>query len=163
MLSGCTLGNAQAITTTANKFWSWHFHIGCFLEHYTGQQQLHLCEFDFIIKKAKHRVAFRFFQDNHHGNLCCIELCSLSTNMLTIFLPSRAARTEGCWAGLWVGVVAMVCMLIQNVGKTMSTLTKNTGCVPCATHYSMLKMNTTLFLVALCTVILEPDMQVFFN
>ena len=27
----------------------------------------------------------------------------------------------------------------------------------------MLKMNTTLFLIALCTVILEPDMQVFFN
>ena len=27
----------------------------------------------------------------------------------------------------------------------------------------MLKMNTTLFLIALCTVILEPGMQVFFN
>ena len=27
----------------------------------------------------------------------------------------------------------------------------------------MLKMNTTLFFIALCTVILKPDMQVFFN
>ena len=27
----------------------------------------------------------------------------------------------------------------------------------------MLKINTTLFLIALCTVILEPDMQLFFT
>ena len=32
MLSGCTLINDQAITATADK--SWHFHLGCFFEHY---------------------------------------------------------------------------------------------------------------------------------
>ena len=31
MLSGCTLSNDQAITATADE--SWHFHLGCFLEH----------------------------------------------------------------------------------------------------------------------------------
>ena len=56
--------------------------------------------------------------------------------------PYRAA------AGL--GVVAMVCMLIQGVGKTMSTLTEKTGCVWCASHHSMLPS-------------VQPDMPVFFN
>ena len=51
----------------------------------------------------------------------------------------------------------MVCVLIQGVGKTVSTLTG------VHLHHSMLKMNTTLFLIALCTVILQPDMQVFCN
>ena len=68
MLSGCTLSDGQAIAATADK--SWHFHLGCFLEHYTGQQQL-LRSFDVssIIEKAKHWVAFRFFQDNNHSSL----------------------------------------------------------------------------------------------
>ena len=50
MLSGCTLSDDQAITATTNK--SWHFHLGGFIEHYTGQQQL-LRSFDigFIIER----------------------------------------------------------------------------------------------------------------
>ena len=42
-------------------------------------------------------------------------------------------------------------------------MTEKAGCVYCASHHSMLKMNTTAFLIALFTVILEPDMQVFFS
>ena len=57
----------------------------------------------------------------------------------------------------------MVCGVIQGGVKTMFTLTEKTGCVWCASHHSMLKMNTTSFLIALFTVILEPDMQVFFS
>ena len=84
MLSGCTLSDDQAITATINK--SLHLHLGCFVEHYTGQQQL-LRSFDIglIIEKAKHWVAFKVFQDNSHSSIF-VELCSLSTNTLTIFL-----------------------------------------------------------------------------
>ena len=38
MLSGYTSSDDQAITATVNK--SWHFHLGCFAEHCTRQQQL---------------------------------------------------------------------------------------------------------------------------
>ena len=58
---------------------------------------------------------------------CCIGLYSLSTNVLIMFLPSSATRTGGSYAGL--GLVAMVCVLIQGAEKRMSTLTKKTGCV----------------------------------
>jgi len=77
--------------------------------------------------------------------------------MLTIFLLSSATRT---------GVVAMVCVLIQGVGKTMSTLTeKDRLCLVCKSsqHVEDEVRNTILFLIALCTVILEPDMQVSFS
>ena len=68
MLSGCTLSIHQAITAKTNK--SWHFHLGCFVEHYTGQQQL-LRSFDIglMIEKAKLWVAFKYFQDNSHSSL----------------------------------------------------------------------------------------------
>ena len=42
----------------------------------------------------------------------------------------------------------MVCVLIQAHGRTMSTLTNKTSCVQCASHHSMLKMNTTICLIA---------------
>ena len=45
----------------------------------------------------------------------------------------------------------------------MSTLTGKTGCVYCASQHSMLKMTIPLFFIALCTIILEPDMQVCFR
>jgi len=63
-------------------------------------------------------------------------------------------------------VVAMVCVLIQGVGKTMSTLTeKDRLCLVCKSsqHVEDEVRNTILFLIALCTVILEPDMQVSFS
>ncbi len=60
----------------------------------------------------------------------------------------------------------MVCVLIQGVGKTMSTLTeKDRLCLVCKSsqHVEDEVRNTILFLIALCTVILEPDMQVSFS
>ena len=36
MICGCTLSDDQAITATTNE--SWHFHLVCFLEHYTGHR-----------------------------------------------------------------------------------------------------------------------------
>ena len=62
----------------------------------------------------------------------------------------------------------MICVLLQEcIRKTMSTLTRKyrlcQTCVTLYSHHSMLKMDTTLFLIALCTVISEPDKQVFFN
>ena len=87
MLSGCALSDDQAITATTNK--SWHFHLGCFVEHYTGQQQLwRSFDIGVIIEQAKHWIAFKYFQDS---SLLLYRteierLCSLSTNTLTIFL-----------------------------------------------------------------------------
>ena len=45
-------------------------HLECCLDHETGQQQLMRCfDIGFIIPKAKHRAAFRFFQDNDNSSL----------------------------------------------------------------------------------------------
>ena len=49
----------------------------------------------------------------------------------------------------------MVCMSVQGCGKTMFTLTEETGCVWCASHHSIFDCPLTA--------ILEPDMQVFFS
>ena len=38
-LGGCTLGENQTVTAATTNT-SYHFHVGCFLEHYTRQQQL---------------------------------------------------------------------------------------------------------------------------
>ena len=67
-----------------------HLHLGCFVEHYTGQQQL-LRSFDigFIVRQGKkHELHSSIFKKTVTviAVFCCIELCSLSTNTLTIFL-----------------------------------------------------------------------------
>ena len=41
-----------------------------FLEHYIGPQQLlRSFDIDFITEKAKHWVAFKFFQDNNRSSI----------------------------------------------------------------------------------------------
>jgi hypothetical protein len=64
--------------------------------------------------------------------LCGIETCSLTINMLSIFLLSNVFPIGGCLAGSDVAV--MVYMLTQGVGWA---LRGRTGCVRFATHRKM--------------------------
>ena len=125
MLGGYTLGDNQTGTAPTNK--SWRFHLGCFLEHYTGQQQLlHSFDIGFIIEKAKHWVAFRFLRDDNH-----------SSHVLYRTLPPEYKHADylsavKCYSDRrLLGRIqewgAMVCMLIQADGKSVSTLIGKTG------------------------------------
>ena len=83
MVIGCTRGAYQSVTAATNKGWQCHAGLARHL-----LQLAH--RFDIkSVRKEKHWVAFKYFQDDSHSSVLLYRT-SLNSSLCSIFLKSSA-------------------------------------------------------------------------